>query len=78
MTSAVIIGSEPGTCPCCGGYKISLSDSLNPRTYYLVSNSDFFPALSTRPFPVYVKVDWNFSSKCSGNNHIEITALQTR
>jgi len=72
QSTAVITGPDLRECICCGGYYIELGDS----TY----NFNTLPAsaqidLTTEDFPLPVKLDWTYDTKCGDIQYIEITKI---
>ena len=65
MNTGVITGPDVRACACCGGlffHFTNISDTLNKP----LVNSGIFQFSGNVKYPVYVQVDWQATTKCSG------------
>jgi len=82
LTVAQIVGTDPGACPCCGGYFILISNDGTPTTYRFFDAD--LPAGSTVldapvTFPLDVELEWeNQSDFCNGISRISIKQIARR
>jgi hypothetical protein len=79
MNEAVITGYDARMCVCCGGLMINFNNDSKPYsgTFYLIDHlPDNVKIDINSTFPVYMKVDWTFSSMCGGNKYINISRLE--
>jgi hypothetical protein len=78
MNNALIIGEDYRACACCGGLKLTFSDSLNPVNFYLISNPDFLNLPSRPTFPTKISLDWDYAPGCGGQKFVRVTSYLIR
>ena len=81
MSNAEIIGNDLRTCPCCGGYEITIDNTTPPAgsTFFLISSLPSTYTIPTNPtYPILVKIDYTVDpSVCSGG-FVKITRIADR
>jgi len=71
MSNAEIIGNDLRTCPCCGGYEITIDNATLPAgsQFFLIASMPSTYTIPANPtYPILVKIDYTIdASTCSGN-----------
>src|SRR5690242_13446005 len=76
--NALIIGEDYRMCACCGGLKLTFSDSLNPVNFYLIANADILKLPPNRTFPIKIKLDCTFPPGCGGQKYVYISSYMIK
>ena len=79
MNDAIITGSDPRMCVCCGGLMITFTNDPRPYAadYKHIENVADLGLTEKDTFPIYVKVDWKIDTK-SACKPIIITRFKRR